>query len=105
MDEAFKIDLFLLPDDEYSRMELSRAQTIKIGEDHQIKICSPEDVILAKLRWFRLGNQVSDRQWNDIVQVLEVQNNLLDDAYLNRWADHFNVLPLLVTASEQSNRV
>lgn len=60
-----------------------------------------EDIVLVKLRWFELGNRISDKQWNDIVQVLEVQHGNLDEAYLIKWARHFNVLDLLREAQLQ----
>src|SRR2546430_10959420 len=37
-----------------------------------IFVATREDVVLQKLRWFRLGDGVSDRQWQDTLGVLEV---------------------------------
>lgn len=74
-----------------------------VGPGLHIPVSSPEDVILHKLRWYQLGNRVSDRQWNDIVQVLEVQAGRLDLDYLDRWAKHFGVKELLELAIEQAD--
>jgi hypothetical protein len=49
-------------------------------------IASPEDIILAKLEWYRMGGEVSDRQWNDILGVLKLQGLRLDLVYLRQWA-------------------
>ena len=48
-----------------------------------LPILGPEDVVLQKLRWFRLGGGVSERQWRDIVTVLRAMGKELDHAYLD----------------------
>jgi hypothetical protein len=102
IDEAFKIDLFLLHGGEYESTELERARAIEILPGVAVRFSAPENTILAKLRWFVLGNQVSDRQWNDIVTVLEVQVGKLDEQYLDKWARHFEVADLLANAQSQA---
>ena len=59
---------------------------------------TPEDIALAKLEWYRLGNEVSDRQWTDILGVFKVQGGALDLAYLRRWAAPLGVADLLERA-------
>jgi len=61
-------------------------------------IASPEGTILNKLEWYRMGGEVSDRQWNDILGVLKVQGTNLDMAYLQRWAADLSVTDLLERA-------
>ncbi|MDR3688237.1 MAG: hypothetical protein P4L46_02575 [Fimbriimonas sp.] len=101
-DEAFKIDLFLLRDGPYEATELARARRVALLDDTSAFFYAPENIVLAKLRWYRLGNRVSDRQWNDIVQVLEVQAGNLDNSYLDEWAEKLGVLPLLDEARSQT---
>lgn len=100
---GFRCDLFLAPASEFSRLQFQRAVRADIGFGVAVPISSPEDTVLVKLRWYELGNRVSDRQWNDIVQVLEVQAGRLDLEYLERWAKHFGVDELLALAIEQSD--
>lgn len=45
-----------------------------------------------------MGGEVSDRQWNDILGVLKVQDTNLDMAYLQRWASSLGVADLLERA-------
>jgi len=51
--------------------------------------------------WYKLGNQVSDRQWGDILGVLNVQGDALDHDYLDRWASSLDVLDLLLRARKE----
>ena len=63
---------------------------------------TPEDVILFKLAWYRLGNQASEQQFKDVLGVLQVQAGRLDDAYLDRWAADLGVADLLQRARQES---
>src|SRR5690606_41924340 len=36
--------------------------------------------------WYRMGDEVSERQWHDVLGVLKVQSEALDGPYLHRWA-------------------
>lgn len=101
MDELVKIDLFLLDDSTYSFESLARARNVELVRGYSARIAAPEDIVVSKLRWFELGNRVSDRQWNDIVQVLEIQQGRLDYAYLSKWAAHFGLSELLQAAQDQ----
>lgn len=100
-DSLDRIDLFVMPQDDYSRERLNRRRWIDVGAS-RLPFSSPEDVILLKLRWYELGARVSDRQWNDILQVLQVQGDSLDSDYLDRWAEFFGVEPLLNEARNQA---
>lgn len=64
---------------------------------------APEDIILAKLEWFRLGNEVSERQWSDILGVVKVQATALDLPYLRHWADELGVRDLLERALSEGS--
>jgi len=59
---------------------------------------APEDIILAKLEWYRLGNEISERQWSDILGIVKVQAITLDLEYLRHWADELGVRDLLERA-------
>ena len=68
-----------------------------------IAIASAEDIILEKLRWFRLGEEVSERQWRDVVDVIKVQDDSLDLVYLRQWATALGVSDLLERALRENN--
>ena len=60
-----------------------------------VPIASPEDTILSKLEWYRLGNEVSERQWDDVVRVMKILGDHANHKYLMRNAADLNVADLL----------
>ena len=94
MDDPFKIDVFVANSAPYERSELERAQLVSLFDGVDAMVIAPENIVLQKLRWFELGNRVSDRQWNDLVQVIEIQGEAFDRDYLLEWAEHFKVRDL-----------
>jgi hypothetical protein len=72
----------------FSRTEFERR--IRVGfQDQSFDIAAPEDVILAKLGWSKLGE--SERQWNDALQVARTQKGRLKLNYLKKWAGELGV--------------
>jgi hypothetical protein len=96
-DSAFKIDLFVLKPEPFNQQELARRQPESIGPDlkQQIYVATAEDTILAKLKWYRKGGEVSRKQWSDITGVLKVRRQELDYEYLRHWAAQIGVSDLL----------
>jgi hypothetical protein len=54
-----------------------------------------------KLDWFRMGGEVSERQWRDVLGVMKTQHGSLDIDYLKAWAEKLNVTDLLEQALEE----
>ena len=86
---------------------MHRRQLMPFGDESHppVWVSTPEDTILAKLDWYRLGGGVSDRQWNDVLGVMKVQAENLDLAYLRRWADELRLRDLLDRALVDSGLV
>lgn len=96
----FKIDIFVPTGRPFDRQQLDRRIGEQVGDrpDERLWILSAEDVILAKLEWFRLGGEVSERQWRDVLGVIKTQAPVLDIAYLREWAESLEVGDLLERA-------
>lgn len=101
-ESLLRVDCFVPLDDDFARSEFSRRQLHDLIPGLKVWVASPEDVVLRKLLWFELGGKVSDRQWNDIVGVLEIQKGRLDEAYLDSWADRLGIRKMLDEARSQT---
>lgn len=100
----FKIDVFIRKERPYDREEFERRveQVLTTDPEQKAFFSTPEDMILAKLEWYRLGSEVSDRQWQDVLGILKVQANRLDYIYLGKWSKELNIADLLQRALKDS---
>ena len=71
---------FILADDEYKRESLKRAVVLQ-WEGQEIRVASPEDMILLKLLSGRGQDQV------DVENIIRIQKDSLDRNYLKHWAE------------------
>lgn len=98
-DTILKVDIFIPKSRLFDQEELRKIRQEVLSEGTRpFNIASPEGTILNKLEWYRMGGEVSDRQWNDILGVLKVQGTNLDMAYLRHWAADLKVTDLLERA-------
>jgi hypothetical protein len=67
-------------------------------------LTAPESIVLRKLDGYRQSGESSDRQWRDVLEVLKVQADNLDVAYLEDAASAAGLADLLARAREQSKR-
>jgi hypothetical protein len=66
-----------------------------------MQVSSPEDTILAKLRWAKLSGG-SEKQFTDALRVYEVQFGKLDLEYLDRWVKKLDVQSLWKQLKEEA---
>ena len=99
-----KIDFHVSPRSGLFAEELRRARRVRLRRDPEAyaRLVTPEDIVLQKLHWYRKGNEVSDRQWRDVLGVLKVVAQDLDRDYLARWARELGVADLLDRACDES---
>jgi len=90
-----KFDLFPASG-EFHASEMRRATALPLefaGSRTMCRVATAEDVLLAKLQWYRQGGETSERQWSDILGILTA-NPGLDFDYLKEWAARLNVRDL-----------
>jgi len=100
----FKVDVFIPRPSPFLQSQLARAQTQTFFFETKLsaKFASPEDTVLSKIQWYRLGGEVSDRQWRDVLGVLKVRAGELDADYLRQWAGALHVGDLLERALKEA---
>ena len=105
LDTMLKIDVFITKNTPYDIETFKRRRKDTLDEAQrtaEFYLVSPEDIVLNKLVWFRLGGSVSDSQWNDVLGVLKVQRDSLDKNYLQHWASELKVKDLLKRAFQDA---
>lgn len=97
LETMIKVDIFILKPRSYDQQAFQRKiqGTLESDDSTSVFLGSPEDILLSKLEWYHLGNRTSERQWNDIMGIVEVQKNRLDLEYLKNWAGVLKVEDLL----------
>jgi len=103
---AFKVDIFIRGLRPFDQMQLERRKPLAIvAEPEQtVYVISPEDIVLSKLEWYRMGGDVSDLQWRDVLGVLKTRAGELDLDYLREWASELHISDLLERALEEAGQ-
>jgi hypothetical protein len=105
LETAMKIDVFIPQQDIYQKSANNRRKKDTLLENDkssEFYFSSPEDIILNKLKWYEMGNRISERQWLDVLGVIKVQEDSLDKEYLKSWAEKLGVSKLLVDAFQEA---
>lgn len=98
LDTMLKVDVFVTRGRPYDAEAFTRAREETFddaNEEARFPIATAEDVVLAKLEWFRLGGERSERQWSDVLGVFRINSDSIDRAYLERQARALGVFDLL----------
>ena len=101
---AFKVDVFVPRATAYAEIEMERRQSHVIDPTtgESMAFSTAEDTLLAKLRWYRQGNEVSERQWRDVLGILRITGQSLDRNYLSLWAGELGIADLLDRALDEA---
>ncbi|MEW6284402.1 MAG: hypothetical protein AB1758_37650 [Candidatus Eremiobacterota bacterium] len=90
---GFKVDVYRLGRRDFDRCEFGRV-VMTVG-GRETWTATPE------LDWYRLGGEVSERQWKDLMGVLRVWSGRLDPGYLKHWSAQLGVSDVLQRALDE----
>jgi hypothetical protein len=88
----FKIELFRLSDEEHDQERFRRRVRANVL-GREVWLPTAEDVVITKLHWAASRTPTKDR--DDVRNVIAVQNEQLDWAYIYSWADRQGTRALL----------
>lgn len=86
---------------------MDRAVAAKLGGDTGfiiVPMATVEDSIISKLEWYRLTDETSERQWDDVSRLVRLTGNALDKDYLAASAQMVGVSDLLLRLLDQASR-
>lgn len=104
VDSTVKIDVMVLDETPFDREESSRRKPADLPWGGRCFMPSAEDILLRKLQWYEKGGRVSERQWTDVLGILQTQGEALDREYLSRWARDLGLGELLQAAMKGPGR-
>ena len=81
---GLKVDFIVRKEREFSVTEFDRRETHEI-EGIRLTLATPEDVLLAKLEWAKMGE--SERQIGDAAGIIRMQRQTLDYRYIEQWVE------------------
>lgn len=88
---GFKVDLFL-PSDAMQRNQLRRARALELLPGLTASISPPEDLILKKLEYYRMGE--SPKHLRDIAAMLQISGEEIDRERIDREAEALELTEL-----------
>jgi hypothetical protein len=103
MESGYKVDFWVLKDHPFDISCFARKRQETVW-GLTLKVSTPEDTILAKLRWSRQCGG-SEQQFRDVLRVYEVQSPGLDMAYLEDWANRLDVADLWARVKSEATPI
>jgi hypothetical protein len=77
MISAVKFDVFPASTEfHFSQLDRAEVRHLRLDGASSCRVTTAEDIILAKLCWYRDGGETSSHQWHDIVGVLSTSTSL-----------------------------
>lgn len=87
---GFKIDFIIRKDEPFDDSRFSRIKRLKAAEDTVASFASPEDVIIKKMRYYKMGS--SEKHLRDITGILKVSAGMVDYAYIENWSGRLDLV-------------
>lgn len=102
LQSSMKIDFFVAEEASFASEALAHRRRIELPDSTALYFYAIEDLVARKLLWFRLGGEVSERQWRDVIGMLRLNRGRVDLPRLGAVAMSAEVSDLLETALEEA---
>lgn len=99
---GFKIDVILRKDTPFDESRFGRARRLSPREGLEAQFAAPEDVIIKKLEYFRMGG--SDKHLRDIAGILRVSSDQVDRGYIETWALRLGLTDIWSAVTEREKK-
>lgn len=97
-----KADIMMLKEGAWRATELGRRRKLRILPDRDIYVARPEDVILAKMDFYREGG--SEKHLRDIAGILRISGDEVDRQYVAQWAGRLGLTEIWETILSRLNK-
>lgn len=84
-----KIDFMIVGRTPWASQQIQRRKRVELFRDQSAYVAAPEDVILAKLIYYRDGG--SEKHLRDITGILKISGDSVDRLYIQRFAEQLQV--------------
>jgi hypothetical protein len=91
-ESGLKIDVVISKETAFDMLQLMRTRKITLSSQCSACFISPEDIILKKMEWHRMGG--GERHLRDIAGVMRIQGDKLDRDYIAEQAEKLSVLEI-----------
>lgn len=88
---GLKVDVIVPPVTEFTQSERTRIKRITSEGEYSVWFGSPEDVLINKLVYFKLGGGESQKHLRDIGGMMKLLGQKLDSNYVTLWAKKLDV--------------
>ncbi len=86
---GLKVDIIVRKESEFGDSEFERRRTLQLSEGKRADFASPEDVILMKMEYYRMGG--SEKHLRDITGMLKISEDLIDREYISLWVERLQL--------------
>ena len=97
---GLKVDFIFRKKRPFSEEEFLRRKSATV-QGVQLFVVSPEDLIVAKLEWAKMG--ASLRQIEDVTSILKVRKDELDVGYIEKWVRELGLSGQYAAARKAAN--
>ena len=98
---ALKVDC-ILPATQFDADELTRGVRKRVRPDFEAVFARPEDAILKKMEYYRLGG--SEKHLRDIIGVLKVSGAIIDRHYIQAIAESWGLADVWQTIALRTDK-